>query len=40
METNAGIPTSQTPINKKKVIPNFAKKYWWKNRKKKWAQKR
>lgn len=22
--TNAGIPTSQTPINKKKVIPNFA----------------
>lgn len=23
--TNAGIPTSQTPINKKKVIPNFAK---------------
>ena len=23
--TNSGIPTSQTPINKKKVIPNFAK---------------
>ncbi len=23
--TNAGIPTSQTPIGKKKVIPNFAK---------------
>lgn len=23
--SNAGIPTSQTPINKKKVIPNFAK---------------
>ncbi len=24
--TNSGIPTSQTPLNKKKVIPNFAKK--------------
>ena len=24
--TNSGIPTSQTPIGKKKVIPNFAKK--------------
>ena len=23
--TNSGIPTSQTPINKKKIIPNFAK---------------
>ena len=23
--TNSGIPTSKTPINKKKVIPNFAK---------------
>ena len=23
--TNSGIPTSQTPIGKKKVIPNFAK---------------
>ena len=23
--TNSGIPTSMTPINKKKVIPNFAK---------------
>ena len=24
--TNSGIPTSQTPINKKKVIPNSRKK--------------
>lgn len=23
--TNSGIPTSQTPINKKKIVPNFAK---------------
>ena len=31
--TNAGIPTSQTPINKKKIIPNTRtksdKKNWW-----------
>ena len=29
--TTAGIPTSMTPLNKKKVIPNFAKNTGGKN---------